>query len=213
MVAKIKSGMVLPIASRAKAVQEAFREASTEVWYRCSGRRVRFNARKRGRRLSACQLLQAGQEPMESSNALLRELHLARHETQSDLPMPPPPFNEASAQPFAVRSHRRTPAQRAAAAKLSEPRPANEERRRAEPAPLIGCEAFYKHQQEGIRNYRMAYNKRVDSHFESLGPNRAQAAASALPAPADSIGALAHEMAGRHVEPIREYIASSKSDV
>ena len=41
MVAKIKSGMVLPIASRAKAVQEAFREASTEVWYRCSGRRVR----------------------------------------------------------------------------------------------------------------------------------------------------------------------------
>ena len=40
MVAKIKSGMVLPIASRAKAVQEAFREASTEVWYRCSGRRV-----------------------------------------------------------------------------------------------------------------------------------------------------------------------------
>ena len=33
MVAKIKSGTVLPIASRAKAVQEVFREASTEVWY------------------------------------------------------------------------------------------------------------------------------------------------------------------------------------
>ena len=55
----------------------------------------------------------------------------------------------------------------------------------------------------------MAYNKRVDSHFDSLEPNRAHAAV-APSAPSDPIGALAHEMAGRHVAPISEYVPSKR---
>jgi hypothetical protein len=107
-------------------------------------------------------------------------------------------------------TNRRSAAQRAASQRL-EQRPAAEDDNpaiRKVPQPLIGCEAFYKYQQEGIKNYRASYNRTVDSHFESLREGE-NGRSQLLPAPSSAIGALAHERALRHVEPITEFVGSN----
>lgn len=106
-------------------------------------------------------------------------------------------------------TNRRSAAQRAASQRL-EQRPAAEDDNpgiRKVPQPLIGCEAFYKYQQEGIKNYRASYNRTVD-HFESLREGE-NGRSQLLPAPSSAIGALAHERALRHVEPITEFVGSN----
>ena len=70
------------------------------------------------------------------------------------------------------------------------------------PAPLIGGEAFYKHQQEGIRAYRRAYDARV-AHLDAHSDGK-ESAPLAHPRPTDAIGALAYENATRHLAPASE---------
>ena len=73
-----------------------------------------------------------------------------------------------------------------------------------EPLALGSVQAFYKCKQEGIKSYRMAYNNRVDAHFDGL----ASSAHGVVPPPppAAPAEALAHELAGRHVESISAFV-------
>ena len=110
------------------------------------------------------------------------------------IPTGPPP----------IIPQRRSAAQRAAAQRLLQPKqPLPPER--AAPAPLIGSEDFYRRKQEGIKNYRTAYDSRVGAHFDALA-GRADTTTAAPPAPTDAIGALAHENASRHVAPIGQFV-------
>ena len=155
----------------------------------------------------------------EEANAMLRELHLCRrglpatHALPAEAPPhPPPATKESTAQRSSqIPSHRRSAAQRAAAQRLAAPKPSAvwcDERpsRRASPAPLIGSEDFYKHKQEGIRRYREAYDGHVNAHFDALasGHSAAMALPPTVTGSGNSVLALAHENASRHVRRIRK---------
>lgn len=132
--------------------------------------------------------------------------------------MPPPSTNTTTAAVLTTKpSQRRSAAQRAAAQRLVQPKQqptTGDERPSGVPAPLIGSESFYKHKQEGIRSYRGAYDSRVNAHFDALAAGssgrRADAGGGAPPStptpPSDSIRALAHENASRHVAPISQMV-------
>ena len=133
--------------------------------------------------------------------------------------MPPPSTNTTTAAVLTTKpSQRRSAAQRAAAQRLVQPKQqptTGDERPSRVPAPLIGSESFYKHKQEGIRSYRGAYDSRVNAHFDALAAGssgraaagRAGGAPPSTPTPpSDSIRALAHENASRHVAPISQMV-------
>ena len=145
----------------------------------------------------------------DETNAMLRDIHLtnsqkrgASHDTE-----PAARVEAVTAVVSLVRelappvlSQRRTATQRAAAERLTQLRPTLYAAV-PPPPPLLGSEAFYKHQQEGIRNFRTAYDARVQVHSDALAAGSGWANV-APPASADAIGALAHEIASRHVAPI-----------
>ena len=115
------------------------------------------------------------------------------------------PSLQATPGSFEERSEKSSAAQRQAAQRFSQPRAERPAASKPPPPPLIGSEDFYKHKQAGIKHARMAYNAKVDSHFDSLrgGDRRSEPAP-----PADQIGSVAHERASRHVADINQYVAS-----
>ena len=132
---------------------------------------------------------------VDSETSSLRGALMPPVAVASSLPGGPPP----------VRSQRRSAAQRAAAERLVQPQKRLQDA--AVPASLIGSEDFYKYQQEGICQYRTAYNARVGAHYEAVASGTDTTIAP--PAPVDSIGALAHENTSRHVAPISQNVHSS----
>jgi hypothetical protein len=154
----------------------------------------------------------------EDTNAMLRELHFGRRGAaalKADSVVQAPLQDQAAdsnlrAPAAASLASRRSAAQRAAAERLVQPRQQPQAERHA-PAPLIGSEDFYKHQQKGIRHYRTAYDARVNAHFDALAAGKEGLARAAPPPPVDAIGALAHENASRHVAPIRQLVRGSSS--
>ena len=171
--------------------------------------------------LDVGQKIKDDESSYEGTNAMLRDLHLGRlqraggrqNEKMAIVSVPlesdgssGPPLIPSGAKPI-IRSRRRSAAQRLAAERLVQPTPPSTEHRAA-PAALIGCEDFYRHQQEGIRAYRRAYDARVGAHYEALAMGK-----SALPGPrpTDAIGALAHEHASQHVAPISELVHAASS--
>jgi hypothetical protein len=145
----------------------------------------------------------------DETNAMLRDIHLtnsqkrgASHDAEPAARVEAVTAVVSLVRELAppVRSQRRTATQRAAAERLTQLRPTLYAAV-PPPPPLLGSEAFYKHQQEGIRNFRTAYDARVQVHSDALAAGSGWANV-APPASADAIGALAHEIASRHVAPI-----------
>ena len=145
----------------------------------------------------------------DETNAMLRDIHLtnsqkrgASHDAEPAARVEAVTAVVSLVRELAppVRSQRRTATQRAAAERLTQLRPTSYAAV-PPPPPLLGSEAFYKHQQEGIRNFRTAYDARVQVHSDALAAGSGWANV-APPASADAIGALAHEIASRHVAPI-----------
>ena len=62
---------------------------------------------------------------------------------------------------------------------------------------------FRKFQQEGIREYRMIYDRRAADHFTALQEGRRP---QRLPIPKAPISRLAHQNASRHLGRITEYV-------
>ena len=141
----------------------------------------------------------------DETNTMLREIHLSNSQRRgASLDVEPAARVEAVTAVVSlarVRSQRRTATQRAAAERLTQLRATSYATVPPPPPPLLGSEAFYKHQQEGIRNFRTAYDARVQVHSDALAAGSGWANV-APPASADAIGALAHEIASRHVAPI-----------
>ena len=154
------------------------------------------------------------------AHAVLREAHLARVGSPSNI-TDTTQTATAQAKPIimlntntkpllqSIVPQHRSAAQRAAAQRFSRPSPAAV--KKALVTPLIGCEAFYKHKQAAIKEYRTAYDTRVDAHFQTLElgqkvPSGGEASVSSSPA-----AALAHEIAGRHVQPITQFVAANSS--
>lgn len=168
--------------------------------------------------------VQAASTLYEETNSILRNLHLERRQGAGALHKAEPaltssPVHEAAhdaslllqnAAAPPIRLHRRSAAQRAAAERLVQPQQQAERRvERHAPAPLIGGEAFYKHQQEGIRAYRRAYDARV-AHLDAHSDGK-ESAPLAHPRPTDAIGALAYDNATRHLAPASELARGSSS--
>ena len=155
----------------------------------------------------------------DETNTMLREIHLSNSQRRgASLDAEPAARVEAvTAEVSLVRelappvlSQRRTATQRAAAERLTQLRPTSYAAV-PPPPPLLGSEAFYKHQQEGIRRFRTAYDARVQVHSDALAAGSGWANV-APPASADAIGALAHEIASRHVAPISQVVHASRAD-
>ena len=155
----------------------------------------------------------------DETNAMLRDIHLTNSQKRgaSHDAEPAARVEAVTAVVSLVRelappvlSQRRTATQRAAAERLTQLRPTSYAAV-PPPPPLLGSEAFYKHQQEGIRCFRTAYDARVQVHSDALAAGSGWANV-APPAPADAIGALAHEIASRHVAPISQVVHASRAD-
>lgn len=155
-------------------------------------------------------------------NALLRDLHLARRgvvapeppaQTASSAIVAPP--SALSALPQRPAIHIRSAAQRAAAQRFAQPRAvahSSQSSSSSSPAPLIGCEAFYKHKQANIKHSRAVYDRQVEAHYDSLKqPAGHRAAPLSLPPSSDPIALVAHERASRHVAPITEFVHGASS--
>lgn len=172
-----------------------------------------------GRTLDTCEKPQQ-KAGYEETNAMLRDLHLVRQGEAFTLkPAVDATFQSdfGNLQPIVTgtvqrsTSQRRSAAQRAAAERLVQPQQHRAEQRVA-PAPLIGSEDFYKHQQDGIRHYRSVYDARIGAHFDSLAAGTGMATMKA-PRPTDGIGTLAYENASRHVAPISQLVRGSSDGV
>ena len=151
----------------------------------------------------------------DETNTMLREIHLSNSQRRgASLDVEPAARVEAVTAVVSlarVRSQRRTATQRAAAERLTQLRATSYATVPPPPPPLLGSEAFYKHQQEGIRRFRTMYDARVQAHSDALADGSGWANV-APPAPADAIGALAHEIASRHVAPISQVVHASRAD-
>ena len=67
---------------------------------------------------------------------------------------------------------------------------------------------FLKHKQQAIKEYRTSYNRCADAHFSALRDPRQRAGAPVTNASSDQVASLAEEMAGRHLRPIKQFVAS-----
>lgn len=155
----------------------------------------------------------------DETNAMLRDIHLTNSQRRgASLDAEPAARVEAVTAVVSlvrelappVRSQRRTATQRAASERLTQLRPTSYAAV-PPPPPLLGSEAFYKNQQEGIRCFRTAYDARVQVHSDALAAGSGWANV-APPASADAIGALAHEIASRHVAPISQVVHASRAE-
>lgn len=118
-------------------------------------------------------------------------------------------------QPMSIRT-RRSAAQRAHAANFLRPPkgvslPAVAPVSKHSTTQLPYNEGFQKYRQQGIKDYRTAYNRRVNAHFDQLRSGEKAGPRSACSAPLEPIARLADEMAGRHVRPIKQYVSSEPS--
>lgn len=159
------------------------------------------------------------------ANALLREVHLARAgagRSNNSISAPskgPVVVASADDNPAVVLNttelkgrlvpHRRSAAQRAAAQRFTQPSASKPAAAAAHVAPLAGCEAFYMYQQAAIKEYRNAYNSRVDAHYEALENGRPVPSSERSSISSSPAAALAHEIAGRHVQPITQFVAAN----
>lgn len=167
-------------------------------------------------------------------NSMLRDMHLQRRPPAAQPAKPAAAAQQkptAAAKPAAAaqqkpaaalpgRFAQRSAAQRNAAKRLNAPSaagPSTAAPARAPSGYLNPSEEhdkryydphFRKYQQAGIKEYRMAYNARVDSHFRGL---EEPAAASHEPAAASrtATAALAEEAAARHTRGITAFVGGA----
>lgn len=160
-------------------------------------------------------------------NAVLRDLHNERRERaappqlqQSAAPVhrEKPQQDKPHAQPAASAPRVRSHAQRLHAQRLQDGKGparvggkgparvggtsgAND----GGPAHAISSD-FLRHKQLAIKAYRSSYDRCADEHFSALQEQRPVVPPAARAS--DPVESLAEEMAGRHLHPIRQFVAS-----